>query len=137
MIHSFLSYLTAATLAMHTVLGCCWHHGHACGSEYESAVACHAATAHADHDADHCGSTDSNSGHQHHGPHTCQGGKCVFLRTAKSGADTLLDVNLPSFVCVQSSDASLETSAAPRPFFSSDALLPPLRLHLAHQVLLL
>ena len=30
MMHSSVSNLTAALLALHTVLGCCWHHAHRC-----------------------------------------------------------------------------------------------------------
>jgi hypothetical protein len=135
MMRSFLSHLMAGLLAMHAVLGCCWHHGHACGRECTRTVL-ESADAHADHDADSCGSTDSKPC-QNHGPHACQKGQCVFLRTVENGAGVSLDLNLPSLGCAASCDVSSQAPVAVRPLFAADALLPPLRLHLVHQVLLL
>jgi hypothetical protein len=138
MMHSFLSHLTAGLLAMHAVLGCCWHHAHACERECTQAAlessAPHAA--HVDHDADSCDSTNSKPG-QNHGPHACQKGKCVFLGTVENRADVSLGLNLSSHVSATFYTVSSQMPAAVRPLFAADALLPPLRLHLAHQVLLL
>jgi hypothetical protein len=135
MMHSFFLHLTAALLAMHTVLGCCWHHDHACGRECKAA-AIESVTAHAGHDADHCVPTGSQPC-QNHGPRACQGNKCVFLRTVASGTGAAVESDLAPCVCSASGDVPSQTPAALRPLFAGDALLPPLRLHLAHQVLLL
>jgi hypothetical protein len=43
MMHCFASNLIAALLALHTVLGCCWHHAHRCtddGRHDCQAIAC-------------------------------------------------------------------------------------------------
>jgi hypothetical protein len=135
MMRSFLSHLMAGLLAMHALLGCCWHHAHACGRECTQ-TALDSSAAHADHDADSCHSTNSKPC-QNHGPHACQKGKCIFIRTVENGADVSLDLPLSSHICATSCEASSQTPAAVWPLFAADALLPPLRLHLAHQVLLL
>jgi hypothetical protein len=129
---SLLSHLMAGLLAMHALLGCCWHHTHACGRECTQA----SFESSADHDVDSCHSTNSKPC-QNHGPHACQKGKCVFLRTAENGADVSLALHFSSHVCATFYAVSSQTPAAVRPLFAADALLPPLRLHLAHQVLLL
>jgi hypothetical protein len=134
MMHSFLSHLMAGLLAMHAVLGCCWHHAHECGRECTEA-SLDSSDAHADHDTDSCDSTHSQP--CNHGPHACQKGKCVFLRTVETGADMSLGLDVSSHVFVAWCDLSPQMPTAVHSLFAADALLPPLRLHLAHQVLLL
>lgn len=134
----FLSHLTAALLAMHTVLGCCTHHEHACGHECDSAASVESPDdAHTGHGDDACDTADSES-HENHGPHDCQGSTCVFVRPAEDGAfSAAFQFDLPSFACVAYESSSAHAPAGSWPHFTADALLPPLRLHLAHQVLLL
>jgi hypothetical protein len=129
-----LSNLTAALLALHTVLGCCWHHEHRCTE------ACSlAGTAESSHrcDAHHSfgdGPTVSSPGHEHHGPHACQGDKCNFVeQTRQRPSDSFSQtVGVPADHC--GADVA---SAGWGPFFDCDPALPPLRLHLIHHVLLI
>lgn len=72
---TILPLLTAASLLVHMLLGCCWHHGH------RVAGACpHAIEAsdhrHGDHDADH--PHDSNDPDRQ-----CDGNRCVVVLGVK------------------------------------------------------
>jgi hypothetical protein len=131
----FLPHLTAALLAAHTLLGCCWHHAHACGRECEPASSVHASDAPEADDAHRCGADNSQSG-QHRGLNECRGSSCVFLRTSECELDGD-QFDLPALACLDAGGSPLCAAAVLQPRFAADALLPPLRLHLAHQVLLL
>ena len=134
--HGFLSHLTAALLAVHTVLGCCSHHAHACGRECQPVSSVESPDSDASHDAGRCTTQDSDS-HQNHGLRDCQGSRCVFFSPAKGDLNAALQHSLPSCIYAESGDLSLRAAAASRLPLAADALLPPLRLHLAYQVLLL
>jgi hypothetical protein len=133
--HGLFSHVAAALLAMHTVLGCCWHHSHACAQECKT-LAIESASAHAGHDAEHEPATDSQPCHNH-GRSACKGSKCVFARTAENASSDVLKANLISHVFLAVDNTLPQTLAVQRPLFADDALLPSLRLHLMHQVLLL
>jgi hypothetical protein len=132
MTYRFLSILTSTFLALHTVLGCCWHHAHAseCGN------ACSVESP--DADAGHCGDACGSSGcadHPHQERHACQENACVFINLAGRGSQGPLLAAAMPVVCPSCGELPLH--AACGTFFAIDALLPPLRLHLAHRVLLL
>jgi hypothetical protein len=133
--HGLFSHIAAALLAIHTVLGCCWHHSHACAQECKS-VTIESASAHAGHDAEHGPATDSQPCHNH-APNACQGGTCVFVRTAEGGPGGVPKADLVSHVFLAADDALPQTPAVQRPLLADGDLLPSLRLHLVHQVLLL
>jgi hypothetical protein len=136
MSRGLLPHLTAAILAMHTVLGCCWHHAHACGADCRPTSSVESPATHANHDADQCGEEDSGAS-ESHGQHKCVKGACVFLRLLEDDVAGALHHDLPSIFCAQSNAIPPRGDSAPTPYFAAGALLPPLRLHLAHQVLLL
>lgn len=127
------SNLTAALLAMHTVLGCCWHHAHACSPECERS-----ASVEESHEEGH-GAAGCESGHsdceQHHGTHVCQKGTCVFVGPAKVRVSPTTDWSVSAWAFVATGESSLPASS--RPGYGDDSERPSLRLHLAHQVLLL
>ena len=132
--HCFLSNLTAALLALHTVLGCCWHHAHALAGDQDSAPTVESPAPHKDHHAGGCGSNESEK----HQRHVCQGNTRIFLGPTKWDWRRLqLDIAalpIASFSdCRTNGIASVHTES----IFEPDALLPPLRLHLLDQVLLL
>jgi hypothetical protein len=133
----FLSHLTAALLAMHTVLGCCSHHEHACGQGCDSTASVESSDIHSEHSDDTCGASNSES-HGNHGPHHCQGSTCAFVCPAREAAfSDAFHFDLPSFACAAHADSLAQVASDSWPHFTADALLPPLRLHLSHQVLLL
>lgn len=91
---AIISNLTAAALLAHTLLGCCWHHSHAC------AQAC-PATLSGGHDDVHAepaaGGCVGHAGPAHHGqslPGKCNGPRCAM--------DTSVVSKSPSATPVQS-----------------------------------
>lgn len=129
---AFVANLTAATLFIHTVLGCCWHHAHACEHGVDSTVAAQPVTCcHHQHDRD---STPHDQPCQ--SKVDCQG-TCHFVVPQKVHVApphwTPIDLVavLPSLADHQLDVTPFLTSAPPL----LDAA-PPLRTHLLHQVLL-
>jgi hypothetical protein len=131
---NLLSNLIAALLALHTVLGCCWHHEHRCTEACSVAVAAES-PCHCDGDRSPCdGPMASSPSHQHHGPHECQGAACSFLGQTKQIAQHLVwQVPAPPAI---DGDAVVFVAGWGQ-FFVRDALLSSPRLHLVHQVLLI
>jgi len=130
-LHRFLSYLTVAVLSAHCVLGCCWHHAHVCEHEQGTMVAlCHGG--HAD---DH--SCPANE--QQHHPANCTKAKCVFVRSTnvRVGHDTGFSVSWVDAPILVGNLSSL-TPVLPSGWqWACRPPLPPVRLHLTHQVLLI
>jgi len=134
--HSFLSNLTAALLALHTVLGCCWHHAHACTRECGATPSVQASDCRQDRHVDGHGPGCSEN-HGHHGLHECQGSTCVYLGPTKlKSHESTAQPTLPAAACVSCGGPST-AAAEKRPFFAAGDLTAPLRLHLVHHVLLL
>ena len=128
--------LTSVFLALHTVLGCCWHHAHACTTECSGRSSLESHDAHADPCGDECGTAGGDE-HQHHGWHECQGRTCVFLDLGGRNAHgSAIQLQVPAVSCLPCGELPVCVFAT-ESFFATDALLPPLRLHLAHHVLLL
>ena len=72
-----LTHVTLVAMLLHSLLGCCWHHGHE--SVAEQAVVCHHDHRHRDadhHDADH-GKPDESS--HPAGPEECEASACVYV----------------------------------------------------------
>jgi hypothetical protein len=127
--------LLVGSLLIHAACGCCWHHAHdeACGDDAAHALA-------ADDDFGHHHS-DMPASHGPHGPCKEQShchGLCNYLPAQKSQIDK---IELDSSV-----DFALDVSAMGQSQFmarlvsrSANDLFyaPPLRLHLAYQILLI
>ncbi len=122
-------------VALHTVLGCCWHHAHACTGDSDKA--CSVASPAAQADSHGSGWNMGGGDQQHHGRHECQGLRCVFLNLGCRTSHVLsLQPHLAAISSVPHGKLPIHV-AADGPYFAVDDLSPPLRLHLAHQVLLL
>lgn len=132
--------LTAAALAVHLVLGCCEHHALACLEEGHSQHHAAPATAlDAAHDC-HGECPDGRSGGPHRGAHECHGAPCSFVRPShETTAASLLMLGQPHFVLMAAGPpASAAASFGSwRQFLPTGPLPLPVRLHLAHQVLLI
>jgi hypothetical protein len=131
---NFLSNLTAALLALHTVLGCCWHHEHRCAEACSLAVA--AESSHCC-DADHSpgdGATIGVQGHAQHGLHECLGAACNFVGPTKQKPHHR---SSPTQAAPASCGVTTFLAADSRQLFCCNALPPSLPLHLIHQVLLI
>jgi hypothetical protein len=137
MMSGLLSTTMSVFLVLHTVLGCCWHHAHACTQECATTCSVESPDAHEEAACDHDYASSQDDGHQHHSQHDCQGQRCIFLHLAGRGLHGLsLQPQLAIVCCLPQSERPLDV-AANGSYFATDALLPPLRLHLAHHVLLL
>jgi hypothetical protein len=134
--------LTALLLAIHAVLGCCWHHAHACqrecGESAELGMVGMTGMVGSDEEAD-CHHDDvlrgdlPMCGHAGHA-HGCEGITCSFLGLARRVSQELT----PHVAPAASIAFSEERFGEPvRAAFAVDALLPPVRVHLALQVLLI
>jgi hypothetical protein len=137
---SILPGLTAAVVAVHAVLGCCWHHNHTGlpGLVDGEAVGCCTASGHvpsaeltshrhdgADHPSDETG--------------RCKGNPCVFLVSSKDhGSVAVPDDGVVPFtpILLASRSAISSNAAAARPLLADSPILP-VRLHLAYQVFLI
>lgn len=133
-----LSSVTALSLLAHGLLGCCWHHRHACEEAGHQEVAptghCHADALAAACSGNHDWCQMPLPGHD-----DCHGARCVFVgsqrivlvvMTSQVSGPTCTPVLLP----VESA-ASRPAGGWPTPDVAAG--LPPLRIHLLYQTLLI
>jgi hypothetical protein len=134
-VQGLFSHLTAAVLVAHTLLGCCWHHAHRCGQD-EGAPG---TLASADCTADHADDADHHAPrHSHHGPHDCLGGACVYIPAGQTRVVALaMDLSPAPGLALCFADQSALMPSVETSMFSAGDLCLPVRLHLAHQVLLI
>ena len=136
--HGFLSNLTTALLALHTVLGCCWHHGHGCAQAFSCTPTVESPEVREGDLSSRAVKFPGATAHQHHGPHECHGGRCTFLDPTKPNPHELpLQLHVSPAASRLGGELSLSDPVGRREFFACDALLPSLRLHLSHRVLLI
>jgi len=130
--HGVLTSLTAVVLFIHTVFGCCWHHAHC--FEHGSTVAVNQPLKCCRH---HQHSSDSKQQEE-----PCKGnveckGTCIYVVPQK------VKVEAPQWVAVDLlavlpllADQAIGTAGSCEAGWSSPDLVPPVRTHLLHQVLL-
>ena len=158
---TFTALLTAAILAVHAALGCCWHHGHshplATAGSPTSAHACAAGHEHGErhghHGAGHHGAGHHGAGHDgagHHGERheeapgekapcggQCEKGACVFMAGGKPVLPDDCQTPMPLDGRLDASSEVRHLAVLIRTGDVPLALPPPLRLHLAKCVLLI
>lgn len=144
-VRTVISILVAVSVALHSVLGCCWHHAH----ETESATVevarkpaetvrrccCHRHHSEAETTAAETESQEHNSGERDSAP--C-GEKCQYVAAARVQLDDLNSNWLIAWLPLidgpivepvhNPSRVHIDTTAADP---------PPVRLHLLHQLLLI
>jgi hypothetical protein len=135
--HNLISSLTAAVLAVHTVLGCCCHHAHAVGGA--AAYSAYVGQGHTQNDGPTCNGHE-DPGQPGHGGHECKGNPCVFVgpttdRGMQSPRNPPRDV--PAAPYAPTLLASVSSEAGTASLFAAGRAPPPVRTHLAHQVLLI
>lgn len=126
----FLRILVASSICAHALLGCCWHHAHACPEEPVSVARSHVSSAEV-HFAS-VGATDEDADHQH----GCPDARCVVIRNELPG--TWLLTAAAEWACISDAPACVAI-AVHREGFSLDfgeAAASP-RIYLLHQVLLI
>ncbi len=134
--HKLVHNLTMILVLYHVVVGCCWHHGHvespapSVGGPINTACCGH------DHDGHHDGQNPADHSHQQGGE--CDDGMCFFVVPQVDGG--AMAVDRPAFSINLGSNLSRQEGASPRCPLSEPpppAGIPPLRLHLVNQILLI
>jgi hypothetical protein len=136
-----LSHIAGVVLLLHMLLGCCWHHAHACHHRLLPAPVSPQGD---DCDQWAIGGPHHSNGHgspgdDHHGSDHCQGSWCVFTAGERLTAVSLAVLQETAITVAPTGHmGTAVTAAVPGPGFSNLAgPCPPLRLHLVNQVLLL
>lgn len=124
---ALLTNLACLMLAAHLVLGCCWHHEHACGTAGHSL--CHDVVGDHHDDADHDHPTPAFPGSDH-----CQGEHCSFLVVVKVQVDNAAAASTLAAVAELPTSASIDATWLVAADGTSDHP-PPIPLHLLHRVL--
>jgi len=123
-------------LLAHAVLGCCWHHAHACGEAHD-----HLALAGWEHHWDvgkHPSAGGPDCSHHGHGRDDCRGVKCCFVVPAKEKAGIAPPVSRASAALTfAAADRVSVGSRFEEHLFAAGSQHLPVRLHLLHQVLLI
>ena len=135
-VRGFSCHLTAAVLLTHALLGCCWHHAHACGDANDRlAVAGWQHQCDAEEDAS-AGSPDRL--HHRHDRDDCRGTRCSFLATAKSSAGIAPPgCHVSVAFALPASNPTVSAGPGEDRLSLVGLSLLPVRLHLLHQVLLI
>jgi hypothetical protein len=132
-IRPVISLITAASVALHLVLGCCAHHGHA--EDAAPAIALHHSHA-CPHGHDHGAPNSESPAEPTPTPSDCDGGQCAFLLAGKLTFDpdlTIATVGLPSLE-LSMAQVKLAQAELPRDWDDPDGR--SVRPHLLHQVFL-
>jgi len=128
---AYLNSLTAALLFIHTAFGCCWHHAHACGKECSLSVRPASCCHHHQHRGD---------SKQPERPCKCKvecEGTCTYIVPQKVTIEAPQSIAMDLLAVLPSLAArALETTASHEAGCPLPDLVPPLRTHLLHQVLL-
>ncbi len=136
-----LSSVTALSLLAHCVLGCCWHHAHACedAGRHVAVEDFQGGHCHPDEWTGSCLDSQDLCQATHAGHEDCRGARCVFV-----GALRMWPVSGHSQTLGHTSTADaarVDTAACGRlpgqTILTATAGLLPLRIHLLYQILLI
>ena len=139
---TFTATLTAAVLAVHAALGCCWHHGHSHTPTASGPMAAQRACSHGHEHGErhrHEGNGPREDAPEENAPcgGQCEEDSCVFLAGGKPVMPDNGQAAVPVGGLLAASTDALFLPAAKRTRDVPPALPPPLRLHLAKRVLLI
>jgi hypothetical protein len=135
LLRGFLGHLTAAMLAAHTMLGCCWHHAHACGQTHDPLAPVGWQHHEEPHHVGAGGCFDPSA--QARGREDCRAVRCDFGVAKASPHAMSVAPAQPGVVTMPGADAALLRRSSEQHAGTSKAELLPVRLHLLHQVLLI
>ncbi len=135
--YGLVANLTVVAMLAHSVLGCCWHHGHAGQPEQpgrQTTLLSHAGCHHDGHSCSH--GIPQRDGHS--APNDCDGSHCMFVTANRTLAAQQVSVGqgAASLALVE----SRELPASPPLGTSTDLLNRPVlpdRVHVWYQVFLL
>lgn len=134
LVNRILSHLVALLLSAHMLLGCCWHHAHACSPACGTAAK-HCTHGDCDDDGDdHCQHAPGSQP-SHHPTDACSGERCSFVASPKTATvgPSLDSPSLGPWSLVSLEVPSADVTSAWHRACLSPA--PPERLHLVYRVL--
>jgi len=123
--------LTAVVFAVHLMVGCCWHHAHACESKDD------VQPTHWQCPDSHSGSHDGDKDHSDHGPQDCQGSQCSFVASSSPNSHSFAQSSQPFVTVLLTDQPSLVGISSEQHCFPTGRLLLSVRLYLVNQVLLI
>ena len=133
----FLATFTAAVLFAHAVLGCCAHHEHACGESHGAVGFVDGDHPCSDACGDHSAGGSEQTSHKHQGQDDCQGSTCDFGRPGNEWDAQSRHVFCQSAAVLPSEVLPVLTGVQLEHDLGAAGVLPPVRLHLVYQVLLI
>jgi hypothetical protein len=119
--------LTAVVFAVHLMMGCCWHHAHACESQGDMQPT------HEQCPDSHNGET----GHSQHGSQDCQGIQCSFVASISPTSISFAQPSHVFAIVPLTSQPSLVGGDFEQHGFIASRLFPSVCLYLVNQVLLI
>jgi hypothetical protein len=143
-VNRFVSIAVAVVVALHTVLGCCWHHAHAAtvALPHQNAASAESAPAkkccHHHHDEPQHADDEPAAEHSHHScPDQCDD-KCEAPALLRVQHDDVVSLPLIDWMAAPTEPVVVPAVVVARVDRSDGHLKPPpLRLHLLHQLLLI
>ena len=134
---AFLATLTAVMLFAHAVLGCCAHHVHGCEKPHGSVAIGGGQHQCSDSFDGHSTGCSGRTAHEHQGQDNCQGSTCDFGRPANNRYANSCDVSCQLVALPPSDVVPALVGGQLKHDLGTTGVLPPVRLHLVHQVLLI
>jgi hypothetical protein len=124
-------------LFAHAVLGCCSHHVHACGESHGSVAFVDGKQHCPDTCGDHSAGNSGQTSHKHQGQDDCQGSTCDFGRPANEREAKSCHVFCQPVALLSSKVMPALAGGLLAHDRRTTGILPPVCLHLVHQVLLI
>lgn len=122
--------LSIAMLVVHLLVVCCAHHAHGCESKHPSSATHSDATLEGQCPECRCD-------HSHHGPRECQDRKCFLASPRRPVGGSFSPPFQAPFAVLPNAHFSRLAISLHRQSRATGRHLPPVRLHLANQVLLI
>ena len=134
---AFLATFTASVLFAHAVLGCCAHHAHACGESHGAIELVDGNQPGPDACGDHSAGGSEPTSHKHQGQDECQGSTCDFGRPANEREVESCHLSCQAAAVLPSEIPPVLTGVHLEHGVCATGVLPPVRLYLVHQILLI
>ncbi len=134
--HKTVHTLTMLLMLYHVLVGCCWHHAHAESPTSRADGSLNTACCGHDHGEHHDGQEPADRPHQQDGD--CDDGMCFFVVPQADGGAELVDKPAPATgLCLDLHRQSRSSRGWPPNEAPPPSGIPPLRLHLVNQILLI
>lgn len=135
-VQGLLCAIMSLLLAIHSVIGCCWHHAHQCPDAYgKSDHTIAALEGHCNHHQDQ-DSANHASFVDHAATDQCQSPNCVYVKQTQNDGRAISATSGQLFASILFLPETVGSQTLPTTL-PCDLLAQSLRVHLVHQVLLI